>query len=239
MRTVITRGYFRLINYGFIYLFTVSGKGYVGQTPYLKKRFKDHFREKKWSLYFHNSLRKHFKENGSFKILETWKRNNRTLDEFRKLLGNRETFWIKKLDTFDPEQKKGWNLTKGGCGSLGYRPTKETLEKISGRNHHFFGKHPSKETRKLLSEAHKGEKHYFFGRSGKDASFFGKHHSEETLKILSELRQGEKNPSVKLTKKQVQEIRSRNLPQKELAKIYGVSQSHISAIKTKKLWREL
>lgn len=43
----------------------------------------------------------------------------------------------------------------------------------------------------------------------------------------------------KLTEKQVLEIRSSNLTQKELGKIYGVGQSQIGRIKNKKLWSHI
>jgi len=42
---------------------------------------------------------------------------------------------------------------------------KESLsKKLSGKNNHNYGKIPSVKTRRLLSESHRGEKHYLFGK---------------------------------------------------------------------------
>ena len=74
----------------------------------------------------------------------------------------------------------------------------EFAKKFQGENNHNFGKtgelspnygkpgnfhRHSEETKKILSESHKGEKN----------SMFGKTHSEETKKILSEKNSGEKS----------------------------------------------
>jgi len=170
------------INYGFIYLFTVSGKGYVGQTPYLKKRFKRHFKVEKINPYFHNSLRKHFLDpKSSFKILECWKRNGRTLEEFKKLLGNREIFWIAELDTYDPEQKKGWNLTKGGSGCLGAKINQGEKNPQFGKVGFWKGKVFSEEHRKKLSKIREGKSPWNKGISW----------SEEQKIILSKTHKGQ------------------------------------------------
>jgi group I intron endonuclease len=217
------------INYGFIYLFTVSGKGYVGQTPFLKRRFKDHFRQQKSNPYFKRSLKKYFFKNGSFKILETWKKNNRTLEEFKKLLNNREIFWIQKLNTYDPKQKTGWNLTKGGEGSLGQIWSEKSRQKLRLAR---TGTHFSETTLKEMSVSRSGEKNANFGNRGENNPNFGKHPSEEILKKL----RGENNHKNKLTEEQVREIRNSNLTQMELAKIYNIKQATISSIKLKKIW---
>ena len=100
------------------------------------------------------------------------------------------------------KDSKGYNMTLGGDGSLGYIPTEETRKKLSeihkgkpfseehkrkiresnkGKN---LGKHPTEETRKKLSSALIGNQRNK-----------GKHHTEETKKILSESFKGEKNPN--------------------------------------------
>ncbi len=52
-------------------------------------------------------------------------------------------------------------------------------------------------------------------------------------------RQGEKHGMHKLNEQQVREIRNSQIPQCKLAQMYEVSQSTISAIKTKRLWKEV
>jgi group I intron endonuclease len=52
----------------------------------------------------------------------------------------------------------------------------------------------SEETRRKLSEAHRGEKHYAWGQRGELSPKWGKPRSEETKRKMSEARQGEKHP---------------------------------------------
>ncbi len=49
---------------------------------------------------------------------------------------------------------------------------------------------------------------------------------------------GEKNGNSKLTKNQVDEILGLNMPQRKIAKIFGVSQALISKIKRKEMWND-
>jgi group I intron endonuclease len=114
--------------WGFVYVFNINGKKYVGQTVDLKQRLLRHLKEKNNS-HFHNSLRKYWKF-GCFKIIES---HYETKKNLKFLLDEREMFWIAELDTYDPKQKKGWNLTKGGSGQLGYKHKEETKMKI--KNH--------------------------------------------------------------------------------------------------------
>ena len=82
---------------------------------------------------------------------------------------------IREFDTTNRD--KGYNITKGGEGTNGYKHTEETRKNI-GKIHK--GKTLSEETRKKLSEAMKG-----------------KTLSEETRKKLSESHKGKNNPSAK------------------------------------------
>jgi group I intron endonuclease len=112
--------------WGFIYAYTIKNKKYIGQAINLKDRMKKHFKETA-NPYFHNSLRKYFKP-GDFRILEA---HYDTPEKLKILLDNREIFWIDKLNTYDPKQKTGWNLTKGGNGQLGWVPNEKTRKKMS------------------------------------------------------------------------------------------------------------
>ncbi|MFA5031076.1 MAG: GIY-YIG nuclease family protein [Patescibacteria group bacterium] len=227
------------VNYGWIYLFTVSNRGYVGQAVNLKQRFRVHFRLKKPNPYFHNSLRKHFSNpESSFKILECWKRNGRTLEEFKNLLDTREIFWINDLNTFDLKQKNGWNLTKGGGGSLGYIPTEETRNLMGEKRIKYLQEHPEKM---------KGEYHPWWKRR----------HLEKTKKLQSEKRikylqehpkakeklEGENNPNAKLTKQNVIEIRKlineNKLTRKEIFTHFNISKKQFYRIKNYESWENL
>ena len=86
--------------------------------------------------------------------------------------------------------KFGYNVANGGDGKG--KHSEETRKKLSeahkGEKHHMYGKHPSEETRKKISESNKGK------HTGENNPMFGKHPSEETRKKLSEAHKGEKHP---------------------------------------------
>jgi len=201
--------------WGFIYSFKFCDKEYIGCTIDLKQRFKKHFKDKRRNKYFHNSLRKYFKS-GDFKIIEV---HQEKIEKLYKILLEREIFWIKERKTYDPKQIIGWNLTKGGEGSIGYIASKETREKISkirierklakgknnpnygnhklaGINHPMFGKHHSKEARQKMKDNF---------NNNPNAGFKNKKHKKITkikmknarknyLKKYPETLKGENNP---------------------------------------------
>ena len=90
------------------------------------------------------------------------------------------------------------NRTDGGEGPSGSVRSEEFRQNLSkmkkgennpqygkrGKNCHNYGKSPSEETRKKLSERQKGEKNHNYGKS----------FSEETRKKMSEANKGENNP---------------------------------------------
>lgn len=83
-------------------------------------------------------------------------------------LDSLERFYIK---VFNSKEPNGYNLADGGNGSLGWKATKETrkrmsesmrgnrnpmrnsesLEKVKGKNNHFYGKHHTEESRNKIS----------------------------------------------------------------------------------------
>ncbi len=98
-----------------------------------------------------------------------------------------------------------------------------------GEDNPMYGKHPSEETRKKMSEKQKC-----------------RHASEETKEKLSKIRsklRGETNPYHKLTEKQVLEIRlllkEGRLLQREIAEMFGVGRYVISMIKLRKIWKHI
>jgi hypothetical protein len=108
------------------------------------------------------------------------------------------------------------------------------------------------ETRRKISENHANmsgmnnpcfgrtkEKHPFFGKRGSSTYYFGKHHTKETKNNISKKTRGENNGSVKLTEKEVIEIKNSSLSQIELGKIYKIHQSHVSRIKRNVNWKYL
>lgn len=102
-----------------------------------------------------------------------------------------------------------------------------------GENHPNYGKHPSEETKRKMSNNHlyiRGEKH----------AMYGKHHTEETKRKMSEIHKGEKSSNHILTEKQVKEIKNliieNKLTQRKIAEVYGVSDNTVSMIKLGQRW---
>ena len=136
---------------GVIYLRTnkINGKKYVGQVT--TKRFKA--RQNKW-----NNLNLPYAGNV---INNARKKYGIDAFDFEILkecedeeLNKWEMYFIKELNTKVPY---GYNMTDGGDGCPGYIHSEETKKKISeshkGKKHPNYGKHRSEETRKKISEA--------------------------------------------------------------------------------------
>jgi len=139
----------------------VNEKLYVGQTTYgVKQRFSNHIsssRNVKTALY--GAFKKYGVE--SFKIFKVIKLDNKEeMDEM-------EMFLIDELNTIYPH---GYNMTKGGEGSIG-RIVKD-------------------ETKLKISQSTSGK------RSGCDNPFFGKKHSESTKEKISLIK---KNSGIKIS----------------------------------------
>lgn len=131
------------------------------------------------------------------------------------------------------------NLTRGGSGTdgcivsaetrakqseakRGRGLSPETLAKISGENHHMFGKSHSLETRTKISEAQSGEKGHWFG----------KNLSTETRAKQSEAVSGDKHPAYDTTVYNFQhkDGRIEACTQYELRIKYNLIQSHLSGV---------
>lgn len=159
-----------------IYLRTnkINGMQYVGETENFDRR------EKEWKC-----LKRKY---ANWYITE--ERNKYGLDNFNVVIINHcetqeeayelEEKYIKELGTKYPE---GYNMTDGGVGLKGYNHLQETKKKISEAHK---GKKMSEEHKKKLSEAHKG----------KNNPFYGKKHSKETREKIIKTR--DKKPVVQI-----------------------------------------
>lgn len=150
-------------SYGLVYKATniVNNKVYVGQTIVgLKTRRECHVNAalaERDNNYFHNSIRKHGKDNFEWEIIG--------YANSKSELNDLEIYYIGKLKTFDT----GYNLTEGGGGMTnyvmteehrknlseshkGYKPTAEHRRNLSKA---LTGRPVSEYTRKLLSESNK------------------------------------------------------------------------------------
>jgi len=155
------------------------------------------------------------------------------------------------------------NLTAGGEGSSGFTHSEKTKRKMSqkqkgennpsygkiGENSPLYGKLHSEETKRKLSEAHKGKilseetkRKISDAKKGKNNYFYGKSHSEETKRKIGDAQKGNKNhnygksPSEETRRKQSEASKGENNPN------YGKSHSEETkrkiseARKGKKWW---
>jgi group I intron endonuclease len=161
-----------------IYMWTniLSGKRYVGSSVDLLNRLKLYFSvvslNRNKSMYINNALLNHGYSAFTLSILEYIDISNLSLEQTRKLILEREQYY---LDTLMPE----YNILAVAGSFLGYKHTPETIT--------------------FLSEANKGKNHPMFEITGKDHPRFGIFLSDETKAKMSEVqksidRTGEKNP---------------------------------------------
>lgn len=168
--------------YSNIYVFTnkINNKQYVGQSINIKERYKQHFKDAKHdNLYFHNALNKYGEENFNFEVIE----ENIPLN----YVGEREKYWIAKLNTKTPN---GYNLTDGGEGAFGYKHTEESKMKMSEIKKGKFTHFQSDETRKKISEANKGRKPSDYCIQRIKETKIGTHLSKETREKISKATRG-------------------------------------------------
>ena len=197
-----------------IYLVTniVNDKKYVGQTvKSLKVRKRNHLsvaKFHKYNSYFHRALIKYSEEAFDWKILHGGVEN---IDELNRL----EIYYIGYYNTYG---KGGYNLTLGGSGRVGYKPSAETRHKLSlaniGKNNPNYGKKPSTETRKKMSIAN----------SGKNHPNYGKKLPAETRQKISETTKGRKI-SAETRKKQSIANSGKDSP---VAKVVVINNKHFN-----------
>lgn len=221
---------------------TINGKHYIGKTKHtLEKRFKQHIylAKRNPKTYFHYSLNKYGSEN--FSILEIEKCNNDNVNE-------RERYWINYFNSFN----EGYNFTNGGDGGntfslksleekYGENEAKiiwqEYLNKQRvthiGTNNHFYGKHHTEDTKKLLKEQRIGKtyKEYFGEDIAKEmikkrsAVLTGKKRTTEQRKRMSDASpKGKNRPNYKnINKEEIISLRNNGLTWSAIAKKLGVT----------------
>lgn len=135
--------------------------------------------EDRWKYGHINPLNKN--KHGNNHLQNSWNKYGKNNFDFsiieqcnEKELNGREKYWINHYKSFDPQY--GYNKTFGGDGII---PTKQTRKKISdaikGENNPFYGKNHSEEQKKKWSQMRKGVKP-----------------SDESRKKMSKSRKGKK-----------------------------------------------
>ena len=112
-----------------------------------------------------------------------------------------EQYYIEVFDTLYPN---GYNLTEGGDGCVASEETRRKMSQnhydCSGKNHPMFGKHHTEESKKKMSNSHKGQISPNKGKpmseeQKKKLSEANKNISDETRKKMSESHKGKPSPN--------------------------------------------
>ena len=141
----------------------INSKRYIGFTGEKnpKHRWWQHSSGRSQCLAVCGAISKYGKEQFSFEVIYQSKDGEHTL----KIM---EPYFI----ALNHSYRDGYNLTKGGEGTSGYKRTPEQVEKIRLRN---IGRIASEETRQRMSEARKD------GPRGIDHWNYGRRRSEDSI----------------------------------------------------------
>lgn len=134
-----------------VYLFQnrINLKIYIGKTKNFVGRVKSHISASKKEhpkTYFHKALKKYGVDNFNYFEIENFESEEDSLSS--------EKFWIEYFQSNN--SKIGYNLTKGGEGTSGFKMSESAKKKLSedrtGDKHHFYGKTHTPETIDLMSK---------------------------------------------------------------------------------------
>lgn len=131
-----------------------NGKIYIGKSVNMYFRLSCHescAKKSKGRYYFENAIIKHGWDSFKVDVMETFKNFDKGNKEHRKLILERESHFIKLLDSTNP--KKGYNICKSSTDRTGMKNSEETRRKMSlgqmGRKH-------SEETKEKIRQARLG-----------------------------------------------------------------------------------
>lgn len=122
---MIQCGIYRILN-------TINNKFYIGSSVNLRKRLYEHRRllrlGKHENYHLQNAFTKYGEENFKFEIIEVLKEVPKDIRVLRDL----ETDYIQKFESYD--QSIGYNVIKGGIGTINTPCSEEKRQKISESN---------------------------------------------------------------------------------------------------------
>lgn len=137
---------------GIVYLYrnTINDKIYIGQTLDEKRRKRKH-KYARDNYPFHNAIRKYGYDKFEYKVL--FYTSSKSKERLKVIIDALEIYYIRKYNSTD--KNIGYNLAKGGDGTVGVVLTKETKDKISAtkRSQHL---HHSKERKEYMSKINTG-----------------------------------------------------------------------------------
>jgi len=222
-----------------------SGKVYIGKTICgLNKRRSDHLTEafnknsNKYNTHFSRAIRKYGEEDFMWEILYE--------EIFHTQLLKLEIITIEAYSSLC----NGYNMTKGGEGTIGYSHTNKAKAKMSKSkkgNSIWKGKTHTEESKAKMSKAQKGKKHTNESKAkiskslkGRPAPNKGKTHTAETKAKISESIKCENHPQAKLNWEKVTEIRelykTGKYTKKYIANMYEMAGRTIGRIINNESW---
>lgn len=205
-----------------IYMATnrINYKEYIGQTiSNLQRRKNQHIQNslsKKDNTYFHAAIRKYGSNNFDWEILHD---NITNMNDLKKL----EMFYIELYDTFN----NGYNLTKGGEGTVGWNHSEETKKKISIAH---FGKILSESHIQKLRIINTGKNNSMYGKRKEETGMYGKKHTEKSKIKMAKSQIG--NYHTEKTKKKISETKKGTFTGKDspLAKAVIINNKYFNTV---------
>jgi len=171
-----------------------TNKSYIGQTVgTFKRRLQQHIRtsklDKSKQCYFHNAINKYGIDAFNCKIIDKCK----NIDE----LNVKEIYYIEKYNTLKPN---GYNLTRGGKSTTGFKFSDESKLKISESNKEAC-KNRTKEEKERLSKMQAllmtGKNNPMYGKKRPDVTGdLNPAKRPEVRKKISESKKGCKRPDL-------------------------------------------
>lgn len=220
----------------------VNGKVYIGKTTQKinirKNQHKYSSLKANSKSLIHKAIRKYGWENFEWEVID--------LASSEDELNSKEIHWIKYHNTY----LKGYNLTHGGDGSLGYKPSEEYLAKIHEKPTSaklskeqviqikrllITGNYTQREIAEMFEVTRETIKCIKTGKSWSYVEIDGFIPSKYSMK-------GADNPTSKLTDEDVVEIKlmlKDGIKQQKIADLFGVTRSTIYKIKTGKTWSNI
>lgn len=216
---------------------------YIGQTH---ENFYRRWTFHKWHLnnnhhsntYLQNAYNKYGSDNFIFYPIQSFNIQGRdvigkdTLDEL-------EVMYIKQFDTFN----NGFNLTTGG-NKCKMKSLSEAVKKSIGSKNrvHMLGRKHSEETKRLMSESHKGYRKTTQHRKNLSKALTGYKRSEEQKEKCRLANQGSKQKTAIYNEEIVGNMRidyMNGMPQKMISEKYGVKQSTLYGILHHTRWKHV
>lgn len=210
-------------DYGGVYRIVnnVNYKLYIGSSIHVNRRIYTHIQalngKYHGNTHLQNAWDKYGGENFSFETIEI-------IDGSEEDIRKREQYWLDYYRSYD--YNLGYNMSHYAIGGGGYEVSDDTRKKLSEAHK---GKTHSEKTKKKMSEIKQGEYNPFYGKS----------HTKETRMKMRASHISEKAPLAKLTEEDViciLKMLCSYASISDIKNVYDISNVTIRNIKNKKRW---